>query len=65
MKGTGSWLAEGLHGGPLLGACGSSFVVLWDWKSGEIVHRIDADAKSEALSFHFHLGCNEALKHSL
>jgi coatomer subunit beta' len=46
MKGSGGWAVEGLHGGPLLAARGASFVVFWDWESGEIVRRIDAEAKS-------------------
>ncbi|KAI0690264.1 coatomer beta [Cytidiella melzeri] len=46
MKGAGSWSLDGLHGGPLLGARGSGVVVFWDWESGEIVRRIDVDAKN-------------------
>ncbi|KAF7968238.1 hypothetical protein HWV62_31569 [Athelia sp. TMB] len=46
MKGAGSWTIEGLHGGPLLCARGSGFVLFWDWESGEIVRRIDVDAKN-------------------
>lgn len=46
MKGAGSWALEGLHGGTLLGARGSGFVVFWDWESGEVVRRIDVDAKN-------------------
>jgi coatomer subunit beta' len=45
MKGAGSWSIDGLHGGPLLGARGKGFVVFWDWESGEIVRRIDVNAK--------------------
>ncbi|KDQ63948.1 hypothetical protein JAAARDRAFT_27621 [Jaapia argillacea MUCL 33604] len=46
MKGAGSWSVEGLHGGTLLAARGSGFVMFWDWESGEIVRRIDVDAKN-------------------
>ncbi|KJA17733.1 hypothetical protein HYPSUDRAFT_218691 [Hypholoma sublateritium FD-334 SS-4] len=46
MKGAGSWSIESLHGGTLLGARGNGFVMFWDWESGEIVRRIDVDAKS-------------------
>ncbi|KII94541.1 hypothetical protein PLICRDRAFT_169285 [Plicaturopsis crispa FD-325 SS-3] len=46
MKGVGSWSLEGLHGGPLLGARGNGFVIFWDWESGEIVRRIDVEAKN-------------------
>lgn len=46
MKGSGSWAIEGLHGGTLLAARGNGFVVFWDWESGEIVRRIDVDAKN-------------------
>ncbi|KAJ2912197.1 hypothetical protein MD484_g8213, partial [Candolleomyces efflorescens] len=46
MKGAGSWAVEQVYGGPLLGARGNGFVVFWDWESGEIVRRIDVDAKS-------------------
>ena len=46
MKGAGSWALDGLHGGTLLGARGSGVVVFWDWESGEVVRRIDVDAKN-------------------
>ncbi|RXW23627.1 hypothetical protein EST38_g2218 [Candolleomyces aberdarensis] len=46
MKGAGSWAVDQLYGGPLLGAKGNGFVVFWDWETGEIVRRIDVDAKS-------------------
>lgn len=46
MKGAGSWTIEGLHGGPLLCARGHGFVLFWDWESGEIVRRIDVEAKN-------------------
>lgn len=46
MKGAGSWTLEGLHGGTLLGGRGSGAVVFWDWETGEIVRRIDVDAKN-------------------
>ncbi|KZT06448.1 coatomer beta [Laetiporus sulphureus 93-53] len=46
MKGAGSWSIDGLHGGTLLAARGSGFVVFWDWETGEIVRRIEADAKN-------------------
>ncbi|KAF8967534.1 coatomer protein [Flammula alnicola] len=46
MKGAGSWSIESLHGGTLLGARGNGFVMFWDWETGEIVRRIDVDAKN-------------------
>ena len=46
MKGVGSWTLEALHGGTLLGARGAGFVMFWDWETGEIVRRIDVDAKN-------------------
>ena len=46
MKGSGSWSMESLHGGTLLGARGNGFVMFWDWESGEIVRRIDVEAKN-------------------
>ncbi|GLB34322.1 putative the coatomer is a cytosolic protein complex that binds to dilysine motifs and reversibly associates with Golgi non- clathrin-coated vesicles, which further mediate biosynthetic protein transport from the ER, via the Golgi up to the trans Golgi network [Lyophyllum shimeji] len=46
MKGAGSWAIDGLHGGTLLGARGAGFVMFWDWETGEIVRRIDVDAKN-------------------
>ena len=46
MKGLGSWIIDGLHGGVLLGGRGSTFVVFWDWETGEIVRRIDVEAKN-------------------
>jgi coatomer subunit beta' len=45
MKGSGSWSIDGLNGGALLAGRGNGFVVFWDWESGEIVRRIDVDAK--------------------
>ncbi|KAG6852753.1 hypothetical protein C0991_009331 [Blastosporella zonata] len=45
MKGAGSWAMDGLHGGTLLGARGAGFVMFWNWDTGEIVRRIDVDAK--------------------
>ncbi|PPR04845.1 hypothetical protein CVT24_007233 [Panaeolus cyanescens] len=44
MKGAGTWSIESLHSGTLLGARGSSFVMFWDWETGEIVRRIDVEA---------------------
>lgn len=46
MKGVGSWGLDTLYGGTLLGAKGNGFVIFWDWESGEIVRRIDVDAKN-------------------
>jgi len=37
---------ESLHGGTLLGARGAGFVMFWDWESGEVVRRIDVEAKN-------------------
>ena len=34
------------HGGTLLGARGTGFVMFWDWESGEIVRRIDVEANN-------------------
>lgn len=52
MKGVGGWHVEGIHGGPLLGARGNGFVVFWDWESGEIVRRIDVEAKNVRIYHH-------------
>lgn len=50
LKGLGGWVIDGLHGGTLLSArSGAGFVVFWDWESGEIVRRIEADAKNVSL----------------
>ncbi|KIL57237.1 hypothetical protein M378DRAFT_88171 [Amanita muscaria Koide BX008] len=46
VKGAGSWAMDGLHGGTLLAARGTGFVVFWDWESGEVVRRIDVDARN-------------------
>jgi len=46
IKGLGSWIIDGLHGGTLLGGRGNTFVVFWDWETGEIVRRIDVEAKN-------------------
>lgn len=53
MKGAGSWAIDGIHGGTLLGARGSGFVLFWDWETGEIVRRIEADAKNVGLRYTF------------
>lgn len=54
MKGAGSFAVDGLHGGPLLGARGAGYVMFWDWESGEIVRRVDVDAKNVSFfSLHF------------
>lgn len=45
MKGVGGWSMDAIHTGTLLGARGSGVVMFWDWESGEIVRRIDVDAK--------------------
>ncbi|KAF9011330.1 coatomer WD associated region-domain-containing protein [Cyathus striatus] len=51
MKGAGSWPVESLHGGgATLAARGNGFVVFWDWESGEIVRRVDVDAKDVIFS---------------
>jgi coatomer subunit beta' len=44
VKTQGGWAIEGLHGGPLLSARGSGFVIFWDWETGAIVRRIEVDA---------------------
>ncbi|KAI4527169.1 Coatomer, beta' subunit [Schizophyllum commune Loenen D] len=45
MKGAGGWGIDGISGGTLLGARGSGFVLFWDWETGDVVRRIDVDAK--------------------
>ncbi|KAF8306767.1 coatomer protein [Clavulina sp. PMI_390] len=45
LKGAGSWAVSNVFGGVLLGAVGPGFVVFWDWESGEIVRRMEVDAK--------------------
>jgi coatomer subunit beta' len=44
IKQSGSFAIEGLHGGALLSARGSGFVMFWDWETGSIVRRIEVDA---------------------
>jgi coatomer subunit beta' len=44
IKSSGTWGVEGLHGGALLGARGSGFVMFWDWETGAVVRRIEVDA---------------------
>ncbi|KAG1738747.1 coatomer WD associated region-domain-containing protein [Suillus lakei] len=46
MKGAGSWAVDAIYGGPVLGARGKGFVIFWDWESGDIVRRIDVEAKN-------------------
>lgn len=62
MKGAGSWALDGLHGGTLLGARGSGAVVFWDWETGEIVRRIDVDARN--VSFSLSEGPRECAYHA-
>lgn len=50
IKGAGSVSVEALYGGTLLGARGNGFVMFWDWESGEIVRRIDVEAKNVSIS---------------
>ncbi|TDL30082.1 coatomer protein [Rickenella mellea] len=50
MKGVGGWSIEGLHGGTLLAARGSGFVMFWDWETGEVVRRIEVNAKNVSWS---------------
>lgn len=44
IKSSGSWAVEGIHGGTLLAARGSGFVMFWDWETGSVVRRIEVDA---------------------
>jgi coatomer subunit beta' len=46
LKGVGGFNVEGLYGGPLLAARSPGFVVFWDWETGDIVRRIDVEAKN-------------------
>ncbi|KAF8634631.1 hypothetical protein AX15_000808 [Amanita polypyramis BW_CC] len=46
MKGAGAFAIDSLHGGTLLAARGAGFVVFWDWESGEVVRRIEVEAKN-------------------
>lgn len=46
LKGATGWNVSGVYGGTLLGAIGPGFVIFWDWESGEVVRRIDVDAKN-------------------
>lgn len=55
MKGAGSWSIDGLHGGTLLGARGAGFVMFWDWETGDIVRRIDVEAKNVNMPVPFSL----------
>jgi coatomer subunit beta' len=49
IKGAATWTLEALHGGTLLGGRGAGFVMFWDWETGEIVRRIDVEAKNVCL----------------
>lgn len=51
LKGSGSWNVTGVFGGALLGVAGPGFVMFWDWESGDIVRRIDVDAKDVRLCY--------------
>ncbi|KAI6146437.1 coatomer WD associated region-domain-containing protein [Pisolithus tinctorius] len=46
MKGSGNWSVDAIFGGPVLGARGKGFVVFWDWETGDVVRRVDVEAKS-------------------
>jgi coatomer subunit beta' len=54
MKVAGGWSIDGLHGGMLLAARGAGFMMFWDWEwdweTGEIVRRIDVDAKNVGIA---------------
>lgn len=56
FKGAGTFVIESLHGGPLLCARGKGFVVFWDWESGEIVRRMEVDAKNVCHSVSYSVG---------
>jgi coatomer subunit beta' len=42
--GSTGWTVDSVHGGTLLGARGSGFVMFWDWETGAVVRRIEVDA---------------------
>ncbi|KAF9443984.1 coatomer protein [Macrolepiota fuliginosa MF-IS2] len=46
MKGAGSFAMDAIYAGPVLGARGPGYVIFWDWETGEVVRRIDVDAKN-------------------
>ncbi|KAF8324305.1 coatomer beta [Cantharellus anzutake] len=47
LKGLSGWTIEGgVFGGTLLAAIGVGFVIFWDWETGEVVRRIEVDAKN-------------------
>ena len=50
IKSSGTWGVEGVHGGPLLAARGSGFVMFWDWETGSVVRRIEVDATNVSWS---------------
>jgi hypothetical protein len=53
---------ESLHGGTSLGVRGAGFVMFWDWESGEMVRRIDIEAKNVGffrLFFFSFIGLNQ------
>lgn len=50
IKQSGSFAIESVHGGALLSARGSGFVMFWDWETGSIVRRIEVDATNVAWS---------------
>lgn len=52
MKGVGSFQIDAVYGGPLLTARGNGFVLFWDWETGEIVRRIDVDAKNASYNLY-------------
>jgi coatomer subunit beta' len=50
IKSSGTWAVEGVHGGTLLAARGTGFVMFWDWETGNVVRRIEVDATNVAWS---------------
>lgn len=50
IKQSGAYSLESIHGGSLLSARGSGFVIFWDWETGSIVRRIEVDATNVAWS---------------
>ena len=47
LRGLGGWTIEGgVFGGTLLAVIGSGFVIFWDWETGEVVRRIEVEARN-------------------
>lgn len=49
--GSAGIVVDSVHGGTLLGARGSGYVIFWDWETGAVVRRIEVEATNVSRIF--------------